>query len=128
MSALPCGMGAGLYVQQQQVNSLVRFRVVRAAGAPLSSSLLGSHVRIVSNSRVLVPTCPAVLALHAQWTTPRQGAATAGRNPPCGRMTPQLGSLGSLGAQQWVLEDARPPGSTSSDLLVRIRTAVRRGE
>lgn len=125
LSALPCGSGAGLHVQQQQASGLVRFKIVRATGTPLSSSLLGSRIRIVSYSRALIPTCPAVLALHAQWNTPRPVAAMAGRNPPCGRMAPQLGSLVSLGAQQWVLEDARPLGNTSSDLLVRIRTAVR---
>lgn len=112
-------------MQQQEATSLVRFKVVHAAGVPYSSSLLGSRVRIVSYPRALVPTCPTVLALHAQWTFPRPAARTAGRNPPCGRMTPQLGSLVSLGAQQWVLEDARPPGSAIPDLLVRIRTAVR---
>lgn len=125
MSALPCGSGSALRMQQQQGSSLVRFRIVPAADARPSSSLLGSRVRIVSYPRVLVPTCPAVLALNAQWPTPRPtAAAMAGRNPPCGRMTPQLGNLASLGAEQWVLEDARPLGSTSAHLLVRIRTAV----
>ena len=125
MSALPCGSGSALHMQQQQGSSLVRFRIVPSGDARPSSSLLGSRIRIVSYPRVLVPTCPAVLALNAQWPTPRPTAAVmAGCNPPCGRMTPQLGNLASLGAEQWVLEDARPLGSTSAHLLVRIRTAV----
>lgn len=125
LSALPCGWGAALHVQERQGTDQLQFRIVRADDASPTGGLIGFRVRIVNNPRARVPNCPAVLALNATSPhRPRPAAAAGGRNPACSRMNPQLGSLASLGAEQWVLEDARPTGSNSADLLVRIRTAV----
>ena len=125
LSAQPCN-GTALHVQQAQDTGHLRFKLTRAGSSRPTAAFFSSPVRIISYSHEAQPGCPAVLGL-SNATAARQ-QVPAPPHASCGLWAPALGGPAGRGAEQWVLEDARPKGSNSTDVLVRIRMLVRVGQ